>query len=318
MIIYLPHANLAYILSEAFNLEDVSRRTPGFSGADLENLLNEAALLAARENRKEIKIYDIDEAIDRVMMGPAKKSRRYSEEEKRSVSFHEAGHAILGVKLDNAETVQKVTIVPRGQAGGYAMMTPDKETFFQTKSQLMDMITGLLGGRVSEELFIGDIGNGAHNDIERATKIARAMFTEFGMSSLGPIQYERQTGSVFLGRDYMSDKNFSDQVALEIDNEIRKIINECYNKAKEVLSANADLVKLIASHLMEIETLTKEDIYELVESGKLSWWEKKKAKQEAEKIAKEKEAELQEIYRKQLEAMEKSKEATTKEEKPEE
>ena len=305
-------------LSPKINLEDISKRTPGFSGADLENLLNEAALLAARENRKEIKIYDIDEAIDRVMMGPAKKSRRYSEEEKRSVSFHEAGHAILGVKLDNAETVQKVTIVPRGQAGGYAMMTPDKETFFQTKSQLMDMITGLLGGRVSEELFIGDIGNGAHNDIERATKIARALVTEFGMSSLGPIQYERQTGSVFLGRDYMSDKNFSDQVALEIDNEIRKIINECYNKAKEVLSANADLVKLIASHLMEIETLTKEDIYELVESGKLSWWEKKKAKQEAEKIAKEKEAELQEIYRKQLEAMEKSKEATTKEEKPEE
>ena len=294
-------------LSPKINLEDISKRTPGFSGADLENLLNEAALLAARENRKEIKIYDIDEAIDRVMMGPAKKSRRYSEEEKRAVSFHEAGHAILGVKLDNAETVQKVTIVPRGQAGGYAMMTPDKETFLHTKNQLVDMITGLLGGRVSEELFIGDISTGAHNDIERATKIARAMVAEYGMSKLGPIQYERQSGSVFLGRDYMADKNFSDQVALEIDNEIRTIIDECYNKAKEVLSANADLVKLIATHLMEIETLTKEDIYELVETGKLAWWEKKKAKQEAERIAKEKEAELQEIYRKQLEAMENSK-----------
>ena len=278
-------------------------RTPGFSGADLENLLNEAALLAARENRKEIKIYDIDEAIDRVMMGPAKKSRRYSEEEKRAVSFHEAGHAILGVKLDNAETVQKVTIVPRGQAGGYAMMTPDKETFLHTKNQLVDMITGLLGGRVSEELFIGDISTGAHNDIERATKIARAMVAEYGMSKLGPIQYERQSGSVFLGRDYMADKNFSDQVALEIDNEIRTIIDECYNKAKEVLSANADLVKLIATHLMEIETLTKEDIYELVNTGKLEWWEKKKAKAEAERIAKEKEQELQDIYKKQLEAM---------------
>lgn len=303
-------------LSPKINLEDISKRTPGFSGADLENLLNEAALLAARENRKEIKIYDIDEAIDRVMMGPAKKSRRYSEEEKRSVSFHEAGHAILGVKLDNAETVQKVTIVPRGQAGGYAMMTPDKETFLNTKSQLTDMITGLLGGRVSEELFIGDISTGAHNDIERATKIARAMVAEYGMSKLGPIQYERQTGSVFLGRDYMADKNFSDQVALEIDNEIRTIIDECYAKAREVLSANADLVKLIATHLMEIETLTKEDIYELVETGKLSWWEKKKAKQEAEKIAKEKEAELQEIYRKQLEAMENSKNSDSPEEKP--
>ena len=290
-------------LSPKINLEDIARRTPGFSGADLENLLNEAALLAARENRREIKIYDIDEAIDRVMMGPAKRSRKYNEEEKKSVSYHETGHAIIGVKLDNAETVQKVTIVPRGQAGGYAMMTPDKETFFHTKSQLLDMITGLLGGRVSEELFIGDIGSGAHNDIERATKIARAMVTEYGMSSLGPIQYERQTGSVFLGRDYMSDKNFSDQIALEIDKEVRNIINQCYEKAKEVLKANELLVHLIASHLMEVETLTKEDIYELVETGKLEWWEKKKAKAEAEKIAKEKEQELQDIYQKQLEAM---------------
>ncbi len=290
-------------LSPKINLEDIARRTPGFSGADLENLLNEAALLAARENRKEIKIYDIDEAIDRVMMGPAKRSRKYNEQEKKSVSYHETGHVIIGVKLDNAETVQKVTIVPRGQAGGYAMMTPDKETFFHTKTQLLDMITGLLGGRVSEELFIGDIGNGAHNDIERATKIARAMVTEYGMSSLGPIQYERQTGSVFLGRDYMSDKNFSDQIALEIDKEVRNIINQCYEKAKEVLKANELLVHLIASHLMEVETLTKEDIYELVETGKLEWWEKKKAKAEAEKIAKEKEQELQDIYQKQLEAM---------------
>ena len=157
------------------------------------------------------------------------------------------------------------------------------------------MITGLLGGRVSEELFIGDIGNGAHNDIERATKIARAMVTEYGMSNLGPIQYERQTGSVFLGRDYMSDKNFSDQIALEIDNEIRRIINECYEKARTVLKENELLVHLIATHLMEIETLTKEDIYELVETGQLSWWEKR--------IAKEKEQELQDIYKKQLEAM---------------
>ena len=294
-------------LSPKINLEDISRRTPGFSGADLENLLNEAALLAARENRKEIKIYDIDEAIDRVMMGPAKKSRKYSEEEKKQVSYHESGHAILGVKLDNAETVQKVTIVPRGQAGGYAMMTPDKESFLQTKTQLLDTITGLLGGRVSEELFIGDVSTGAHNDFQKATAIARAMVTEYGMSKLGPVQYEKPTGSVFLGRDYMSDKNFSDQVALEIDNEVRNIIEECYQKAKQVLKENELLVHLIASHLIDIETLTKEDIYELVETGKLNWWEKKKAKMEAERIAKEKEAELQEIYRKQLEAMENSK-----------
>ena len=294
-------------LSPKINLDDISRRTPGFSGADLENLLNEAALLAARENRKEIKIYDIDEAIDRVMMGPAKRSRKYSDEEKKSVSYHESGHAIIGVKLDNAETVQKVTIVPRGQAGGYAMMTPDKESFLQTKSQLLDTITGLLGGRVSEELFIGDISTGAHNDFQKATAIARAMVTEYGMSKLGPVQYEKESGSVFLGRDYMKDKNFSDQVALEIDNEVRNIIDECYQKAKQVLTDNSDLVHLIAKHLMEIETLTKEDIYELVNTGRLEWWEKKKAKEEAERIAKEKEQELQDIYRKQLEAMEKVK-----------
>ena len=294
-------------LSPKINLDDISRRTPGFSGADLENLLNEAALLAARENRKEIKIYDIDEAIDRVLMGPAKRSRKYSDEEKKSVSYHESGHAIIGVKLDNAETVQKVTIVPRGQAGGYAMMTPDKESFLQTKSQLLDTITGLLGGRVSEELFIGDISTGAHNDFQKATAIARAMVTEYGMSKLGPVQYEKESGSVFLGRDYMKDKNFSDQVALEIDNEVRNIIDECYQKAKQVLTDNSDLVHLIAKHLMEIETLTKEDIYELVNTGRLEWWEKKKAKEEAERIAKEKEQELQDIYRKQLEAMEKVK-----------
>ena len=304
-------------LSPKINLEDIARRTPGFSGADLENLLNEAALLAARENRKEIKIYDIDEAIDRVMMGPAKKSRKYSDEEKKLVSYHESGHAILGVKLDNAETVQKVTIVPRGQAGGYAMMTPDKESFLNTKSQLLDTITGLLGGRVSEELFIGDVSTGAHNDFQKATAIARAMVTEYGMSKLGPIQYEKQTGSVFLGRDYMSDKNFSDQVALEIDNEVRAIIEECYEKAKKLLKEHELLVHLIATHLMEIETLTKEDIYELVETGQLGWWEKKKAKAEAERIAKEKELELQEIYRKQLEEMQKKTTENEDEEKPE-
>ena len=187
----------------------------------------------------------------------------------------------------------------------------------------MDTITGLLGGRVSEELFVGDISTGAQNDIEKATKIARAMVAEFGMSSLGPIQYERQTGSVFLGRDYMAEKNFSDQIALEIDKEVRKIFDECYEKAKQVLTENKDLVALIANHLIDIETLTKEDIYELVNTGRLDWWERKKAKLEAEKVAKEKEAELQEIYRKQLEAMNsanannKVEDAPKEEEKPE-
>jgi len=291
-------------LSPKINLEEIAKRTPGFSGADLENLLNEAALLAAREGRKEIKIYDIDEAIDRVLMGPAKRSRKYSEKEKKIVSYHEAGHAVIGIKLENADVVQKVTIVPRGEAGGYNLMTPEEERFLQTKSALLDTITGLLAGRVAEELFIGEITTGAHNDFQKATAIARAMVTEYGMSKLGVIQYERRAGEVFLGRDYMKDKNFSDQVALEIDEATREIINDCYNKAKQVLTDNKDLVVLIAEHLMEIETLTKEDIYELVNTGKLAWWERKKAKEEAERIAKEKEEELQQIYRKQLEAME--------------
>lgn len=296
-------------ISPKINFEDIAKRTPGFSGADIENLLNEAALLAARENRKEIKIYDIDEAIDRVLMGPAKRSRKYSPDEKRMVAFHEAGHAILGIKLDNAEIVQKVTIVPRGQAGGYSMSTPEEERFLQTKTSLTDTITGLLGGRASEELMIGQISTGAHNDIERATRIARAMVAEYGMSKLGPIQYEKQTGSVFLGRDYMTDKNFSDQVALEIDHEVRVIIDECYNRAKQVLTENSDLLTLVAEHLIEIETLTKEDIYELVNTKQLAWWEKKKAKDEAERIASEKEQELQAIYKKQLQAMEEAKKA---------
>ena len=294
-------------LSPKINLEDISRRTPGFSGADLENLLNEAALLAARENRKEIKIYDIDEAIDRVLMGPAKRSRKYTEKEKTMVSYHEAGHAVLGVKLENAEIVQKVTIVPRGEAGGYALMTPEEEKFLETRQGLLDTITGLLGGRISEELMCGEITTGAHNDFQKATAIARAMVTEYGMSSLGPVQYERGNHSVFLGRDYMSEKNFSDQMALEIDHEVKNIIEECYERGKKVLSENKDLLENIAHHLREIETLTKEDIYELVNTGKLEWWEKKKAKEEAIRIAKEKEAELQDIYRRQFEAMEKAK-----------
>ncbi|MDD3999356.1 MAG: ATP-dependent zinc metalloprotease FtsH [Bacilli bacterium] len=294
-------------LSKKINLNDIAKRTPGFSGADLENLLNESALLAAREGRKEIKIYDIDEAIDRVLMGPAKRSRKYTPTEKRIVAYHEAGHAVLGLKLDKADIVQKVTIVPRGDAGGYNLMTPEEERFLQTKTGLLDTITGLLGGRVSEELMTNEITTGAHNDFQKATRIARAMVTEYGMSKLGPIQYEKSAHEVFLGRDYMSDKNFSDRVAMEIDDAIREIIDECYQKAIEVLTKNKDLLVLLADHLIEIETLTKEDIYELNETGKLGWWEKKKAKDEAERIAQEKEEELQEIYRKQLKAMEEAK-----------
>jgi cell division protease FtsH len=259
--------------------DEIAKRTPGFTGADLENLLNEAAILTARERKELIELYHIDEAIDRVMMGPAKKSRVLSKRERGFIAHHEAGHAVLGIKLDNANIVHKVTIIPRGQTGGYAMMLPEEEeSFLSTRSGLVDRITGLLGGRVAEEIIFNEISTGAHNDFQKATEIARSMVTEYGMSSLGPIQYEKRSGSVFLGRDYNSDKSFSDQVALEIDEEVRKIINESYEIAKKVLLQNIDLLKNIAQHLLDIETLTKEDIYEIVDTGNLAWWENKKAK----------------------------------------
>jgi cell division protease FtsH len=292
--------------SARVNLGDIAKRTPGFSGADLENLLNEAALLAARENCHEIKIYHLDEAIDRVMMGPAKKSRKYSEEEKRIVSYHEAGHAVIGLKLPHANVVQKVTIVPRGDAGGYNLMTPEKETFLQTKQQLTAEITGFLGGRIAEELVFNEVTTGAHNDFQNATVLARAMVTEYGMSALGPVQYERNNGSVFLGRDYMADKNFSDQVALEIDREERRIIDDCYQKGVDIIRENRALLDLIAQHLMEIETLTKEDIDELVNTGKLAWYEKKKAK-----LAQQAEAKLLEEAKRQQELQNQQANAST-------
>jgi cell division protease FtsH len=264
--------------------EEVAKRTPGFTGADLENLLNEAALLAARENKDTIKIYHIDEAIDRVLMGPAKKSRVFTKRERNFIAHHEAGHAVIGLKLANADIVHKVTIIPRGQAGGYAMMLPEEEeSFLQTKQGLLDKIVGLLGGRVSEEINFNEVTTGAHNDFQRATQIARAMVTEYGMSKLGPIQYEERGGNVFLGRDYTNNKNFSDAVALEIDTEIREIISECYQKTTDILTENLDLVKLIAEWLLRVETLNKEDIDELVSKGTLEWYDKKQAKEALEK-----------------------------------
>ena len=281
------HARNKHI-DPAVKFDEIASRTPGFSGADIENLLNEAALLAARENRKIITVQDIDEAIDRVMMGPAKKSRKYTEKERRLVAYHEAGHAVIGLKLEDASTVQKITIVPRGQAGGYNLMMPKEETFFQTKAQLYDTITGFLGGRVAEELMFGDVSTGAHNDFEQATRLARAMVTEYGMSNLGPIQYEQPQGSVFLGRDYLKDKNFSDQVALEIDKEVRRIIEECYDKAKEVISTNKDLLSTIAEYLLKLETINKSEIDEIAATGHIAWYDKlHEAKPEPEKASEE-------------------------------
>ncbi len=257
------------VLSKGVHLDNIAKRTVGFSGADLENLLNEAALLAVRREKSAITMSEIDEAIDRVIMGPAKVTKKYTAKEKKLVAYHEAGHAVLGIKLDDANDVQKVTIIPRGQAGGYNLMLPKEEKYTATKTELLEQIMGLLGGRVSEEVVFGEVTTGAHNDFEKATKIARSMVTEYGMSSLGPIQLETPEGSSFLGRDYNKNRNFSDQVALEIDNEVRKIINDCYSKAKKIIEKNRDLLDLIANTLIEYETLTKEQIDYLAENGKM-------------------------------------------------
>ena len=256
-------------LAEGITLENLAKRTPGFSGADLENLLNEAALLAVRRNKDEITMSEVDEATDRVLMGPAKVSHKYSESDRKLVAYHEAGHAVIGLKLDNANVVQKVTIIPRGSAGGYNMMVPSEEKMCSTKTDLLEQITGLLGGRTAEEVTFGEITTGAHNDFEKATKIARAMVTEYGMSDLGPLQFEQQAGSVFLGRDYNKSQHFSNEVANEIDMEMRKIINDCHKQATDIIKKNKDLLKLIAETLLEYETLTKEQIEYLVEHGEM-------------------------------------------------
>ena len=260
------------ILDSTVNLENLSLRTPGFSGADLENLLNEAALLAVRRNKPAIGMAEIDEATDRVLMGPAKTSRKITEKEKKLVSLHEAGHAVIGLKLEDAQEVHKITIIPRGMAGGYTMMLPKEEkTVVATKKELLAQITGLLGGRVSEEIFLNEISTGASDDFKKATNIARSMVTEYGMSDLGPMQYEEQQGSVFLGRDYGKTKNFSDQVALEIDRETRKIIEECYKKAKEIIADNKALISLLSDALMKYETITKEQIEYIVKNGNIDF-----------------------------------------------
>ncbi|MDL2292751.1 ATP-dependent zinc metalloprotease FtsH [Acholeplasma sp. OttesenSCG-928-E16] len=264
-------------LDKNIRFDHVAQRIPGFSGADIANLLNEAALLAARDNRSSITEKDIDEAVDRVMMGPAKKSRKYTPEEKKTVAYHEAGHSVIGLKLKDARVVQKVTIIPRGRAGGYNLMTPAQETYLSTKESLLAEITSFLGGRVAEEIVFNTVTTGAYGDFQSATHIARAMVTEYGMSDLGPIQYESSGGNVFLGRDYFKEKNFSDQVALEIDKEVRHIITDCYEEARKIITEHRDLLDRIAYYLLEVETLNKADIQEIMETGILKWWEDTKA-----------------------------------------
>jgi len=270
-------------LDKNITLEYLAKRTPGFSGADLENLLNEAALLTVRRGKKCITMNEIDEATDRVIMGPAKVTKKYTDKEKKLVAYHEAGHAVVGLKLEGANDVQKITIIPRGQAGGYTMMTPKEETFNYTKDELLESICGLLGGRVAEEVKFKEVTTGAHDDFKKATKIARSMVTEYGMSKLGPMMLEEPSGNTFLGRDYTKNRNISDIVAHEIDEEMRNIINNCYEKTKKLIKENEDLLELIATTLLEEETITKEQIDSLVKTGHLPNDDTKTVSKEKEK-----------------------------------
>lgn len=270
------------------DLGALAKRTPGFSGADLENVLNEAAILAVRENKDEIGMKQIDEAIDRVMMGPAKVSRTYDDKTKNLVAYHESGHAIIGLFLENAQVVQKVTIIPRGQAGGYNLMTPKEEKMMHTKNDLLDTITSYMGGRTAEELFFDDITTGASNDIQNATNIAKDMVTLYGMSDLGPIKYNAGNENVFLGRDYNQPNNVSGEVAYEIDQEVRKIINTCHTKARQIIEAHKTELETIAHALMEYETLTAEQIQRVVKGEDISADFKYEEKDTSEPVTEEK------------------------------
>ena len=257
-------------IDPSIDFGQLAKRTVGFSGADIANILNESAILAVRGNREMISMADIDEAVDRRIAGPAKSNKGMNEKERRQVAYHEAGHAIIGLTLPHADKVRKITIIPRGQTGGHVLMGPEDDRFLLTKSELEAEIAGLLGGRSSEEIFFKDVSTGASNDIERATQIARSMVVEYGMSSLGPIQYEKNGGSVFLGRDYTNaQKNFSVAVADEIDKEVRKIVERAHAEALKIIQERKDDVILIAETLLVHETISEEEIGYLLEHREL-------------------------------------------------
>ncbi|MDV3198063.1 MAG: ATP-dependent zinc metalloprotease FtsH [Vigna little leaf phytoplasma] len=262
-------------ISPEVDLEELAKQTPGFSGAQLEGILNEAALLATRQNIPLINKKIISEALDRILIGPAKKSRKYSQKEKKLVAYHEAGHAVIGLTLPEAKKVQKITIIPRGNAGGYNLMLHENETFFLSKKQLLADIIVCLGGRAAEELFLDDISNGAYEDFRQATKIAQTMVTKFGMSVLGLTQF---------GKDEENfQKNFSDHKALEIDQAIQDIISNCYEQAKKIILENKETLVRISEYLLEVETLSKKDIEEIHQTGNISWYEKEKKELELKK-----------------------------------
>jgi cell division protease FtsH len=248
-------------LSKEISLETLAKRTPGFSGADLENLLNEAALLAARQNKSIIEMSDCEEAIDRVIAGPERRSRIISQKEKEIVAYHESGHAVVGGMLPNANPVHKVTIISRGMALGVTMQLPTEDRYLMTRAEIIDQITGLLGGRVSEELQFKEVTTGASNDFEKATELARRMVTQYGMSSeLGMVQYGRGNHQVFLGRDLGEDRNYSEEIASKIDGQVRQIIDDCYKNARGILEANWHKVQRMVDSLLEHETVEADEV----------------------------------------------------------
>ncbi|MDP9341331.1 MAG: ATP-dependent zinc metalloprotease FtsH [Actinomycetota bacterium] len=253
-------------LDAGVDLDVIARRTPGFTGADLANVINEAALLTARRNKRAVTMSELDEAIDRVVAGPERRSRIISDKEKRVIAYHEGGHALVAYLLPNADPVHKITIIPRGRALGYTMTLPMQDKFLMSRGELIDELAMLLGGRVAEELVFGDITTGAQNDLDRATKISRQMVTEFGMSDLlGPLTLGQKQGEVFLGRDFASHPDYSDQVAFEIDTEIRKLIDEAHDESLEILTEHRVHLDKLAEVLIERETIDKDELIELLD-----------------------------------------------------
>ncbi|MGI6129799.1 MAG: ATP-dependent zinc metalloprotease FtsH [bacterium] len=255
-------------LDKDVDLAVLARRTPGFTGADLANMLNEAAILTARNNKRRIGMNELEEAIDRVIAGPERRSRVISERERRLVAYHEGGHAVLGYLLPHADPVHKVSIIPRGRAGGYTLSLPKEDRYYLTRSELFDRVTQLLGGRVAEELALQEISTGAQNDLERATSLIRKMITEYGMSEeLGPLTFGHKQAEVFLGRDIARDRNYSEEVASAIDREVRHFVDVCYNKAANLLTENRDRLDKVAAVLLEKEALEAEEFAALMEEG---------------------------------------------------
>ena len=258
-------------IADDVNLDVLARRTPGFTGADLSNLVNEAALLAARRNKKKIYMAETEEAIERVLAGPERKSHVMTDEEKRLTAYHEGGHTLVGLMLKHADPVHKVTIIPRGRAGGYMLSLPKEDRSYRTRSELIDRIKVALGGRVAEEVVLGEISTGASSDIQQATKIIRSMIMQYGMSeAVGPIAYGEENHQVFLGRDFNRERNYSEEVAGEIDREVRRHIEEAYEACRVIITENRDKLDLIAQALLERETLNAAELEELMTKGTIT------------------------------------------------